>query len=57
MQDTPIHIIVGSHVWVEDSKEAWIDGEVMEIKGHQVKVQTVDGKLVSKQFYFELQSL
>ncbi|GMP90715.1 hypothetical protein CsSME_00041705 [Camellia sinensis var. sinensis] len=25
---TPVNIIVGSHVWVEDPDEAWIDGQI-----------------------------
>ncbi|KAK7393335.1 hypothetical protein VNO78_21888 [Psophocarpus tetragonolobus] len=38
--------IVGSHVWVEDSQVAWIDGEVLEVKGEQVKVLCTSGKTV-----------
>nr|DAD42073.1 TPA_asm: hypothetical protein HUJ06_000303 [Nelumbo nucifera] len=43
---TPVNIIVGSHVWVEDSELAWIDGEVTEIKGSDATIVTTDGKTV-----------
>ncbi|KAI9081193.1 hypothetical protein K1719_036952 [Acacia pycnantha] len=42
----PVNIIVGSHVWVEDSAQAWIDGEVFKINGEEVHVRTTDGKTV-----------
>ncbi|XLS67116.1 hypothetical protein HN51_018139 [Arachis hypogaea] len=38
--------IVGSHVWVEDSEVAWIDSEVLEINGEEVKVSCTSGKTV-----------
>ncbi|CAN4110466.1 unnamed protein product [Withania somnifera] len=41
---TPVNIIVGSHVWIEDPDEAWIDGEVTEIKGSNATVITTNGK-------------
>ncbi|ONM40812.1 myosin1 [Zea mays] len=41
---TPVNIIVGSHVWVEDPNLAWIDGEVISIKNNEVHVQTSNGK-------------
>ncbi|KAL8159065.1 hypothetical protein V2J09_000602 [Rumex salicifolius] len=40
-------IIVGSHVWAEDSDECWIDGEVTKINGDDVDIQTFKGKKVS----------
>ncbi|KAK4418367.1 Myosin-11 [Sesamum alatum] len=43
---TPVNIIVGSHVWVEDPDIAWVDGEVTKIKGAEVEVQTSNGKKV-----------
>ncbi|XP_072981050.1 myosin-17-like [Typha angustifolia] len=43
---TPVNIIVGSHVWVEDPVLAWIDGEVFQIKNHEVHVNTTNGKTV-----------
>ncbi|KAL6226737.1 hypothetical protein ACLB2K_000698 [Fragaria x ananassa] len=42
----PVNIIVGSHVWVEDPKEAWVGGEVSRINGEEVHVQTKNGKTV-----------
>ncbi|KAG2256591.1 hypothetical protein Bca52824_075885 [Brassica carinata] len=33
---TPVNIIVGSHVWVEDSDVAWIDGEVEKLTREEV---------------------
>ncbi|EES03165.2 hypothetical protein BDA96_03G215100 [Sorghum bicolor] len=44
---TPVNIIVGSHVWVEDPNLAWIDGEVVSIKNNEVHVQTSSGKKVT----------
>ncbi|XP_010535820.1 PREDICTED: myosin-17 [Tarenaya hassleriana] len=42
----PVNIIVGSHVWVEDSQVAWIDGEVVKINGEELHVKTTNGKNV-----------
>ncbi|XP_044463733.1 myosin-17 isoform X3 [Mangifera indica] len=42
----PVNIIVGSHVWVEDSVLAWIDGEVFKINGEEVHVQATNGKTI-----------
>lgn len=47
IQGTPVNIIVGSQVWIEDPDEAWIDGEVTEIKGSNATVVTTNGKTVS----------
>ncbi|MED6209977.1 hypothetical protein PIB30_059759 [Stylosanthes scabra] len=38
--------VVGSQVWLEDPKEAWIDGEVLEVKGQDIKVLCTSGKTV-----------
>ena len=46
IQGTPVNIIVGSHVWTEDPEVAWIDGEVIEIKGKNVTVVTTNGRTV-----------
>lgn len=46
-----VNIIVGSHVWVEDPKLAWKDGEVIKIHGQDVHVKTSDGKEVSICFF------
>ncbi|GAB4853754.1 hypothetical protein Ancab_017947 [Ancistrocladus abbreviatus] len=43
---TPENIIVGCHVWVEDPELAWIDGEVTWVNGHEIHVQTANGKSV-----------
>ncbi|KAK1426746.1 hypothetical protein QVD17_15425 [Tagetes erecta] len=37
---------VGSLVWVEDPEEAWIDGEVIEITGEDIKVASTSSKTV-----------
>ncbi|XP_076892183.1 myosin-6-like [Bidens hawaiensis] len=43
------NIIVGSQVWVEDPEIAWIDGDVLEIKGADIKIKLSSGKeLVTK---------
>lgn len=42
-----MNIIVGSHVWVEDPEVAWIDGEVLAIKGKDATITTTNGKNVS----------
>lgn len=47
IQGTPVNIIVGSHVWAEDPEAAWIDGEVLEIKGLYATIVTTNGKTVS----------
>ncbi|GER36038.1 myosin XI [Striga asiatica] len=41
---SPVNIIVGSHVWVEDTVLAWVDGQVNRIDGQDVHVQTTNGK-------------
>ncbi|KAK1416550.1 hypothetical protein QVD17_32341 [Tagetes erecta] len=41
-----VNIIAGSHVWVEDTADAWIDGQVTKIKGKEVEIKTSDGKTV-----------
>lgn len=46
MQGTPVNIIVGSHVWLEDPGEAWLDGVVTEIKGRDATIATTNGKTV-----------
>ncbi|KAG2545904.1 hypothetical protein PVAP13_9KG467505 [Panicum virgatum] len=43
---TPVNIIVGSHVWLEDPSEAWVDGVVTEIKGRDATIATTNGKTV-----------
>ncbi|KAH9618530.1 hypothetical protein KSS87_005395 [Heliosperma pusillum] len=43
---SPDNIIIGSDVWLEDSKLAWIDGRVTRINGDDVHIQTTNGKTV-----------
>ncbi|XP_023769124.1 myosin-11 isoform X1 [Lactuca sativa] len=43
---TAVNIIVGSHVWAEDPAQAWIDGQVVKIKGKDVEIQTSEGKTI-----------
>eukprot|EP00268_Persea_americana_P016978 TRINITY_DN18094_c1_g1_i1.p1 TRINITY_DN18094_c1_g1~~TRINITY_DN18094_c1_g1_i1.p1 ORF type:complete len:368 (+),score=59.28 TRINITY_DN18094_c1_g1_i1:217-1320(+) len=43
---TPVNIIVGSQVWVEDPELAWIDGEVIEIKGNDATIVTTNERKV-----------
>ncbi|WOL20658.1 Myosin-J heavy chain [Canna indica] len=43
---TPVNIIVGSHVWVEDSEAAWIDGEVIAINAGEATITTTNEKTV-----------
>ncbi|CAN8307008.1 unnamed protein product [Cochlearia groenlandica] len=33
-----VKVDVGSYVWVEDTYEAWLDGEVVEVNDEEVKV-------------------
>ncbi|MBA0558847.1 hypothetical protein Golob_015843, partial [Gossypium lobatum] len=47
LQVAPSSILVGSHVWVEDPDVAWIDGEVKEVKGEEITVDSTSGKTVS----------
>lgn len=47
VQATQANIDVGSLVWVEDPDVAWIDGEVLEVNGDEVKVSCTSGKTVS----------
>ncbi|XP_057549511.1 myosin-6-like isoform X2 [Amaranthus tricolor] len=41
-----VTLSVGSLVWIEDPDDAWIDGEVVEIKGEDLKVLCTSGKTV-----------
>ncbi|XP_027934227.1 myosin-11-like isoform X1 [Vigna unguiculata] len=44
---TPVNIIVGSHVWIEDPEVSWIDGQVLKIKGKDAEIETTNGKKVN----------
>ncbi|KAL6909325.1 hypothetical protein ACP4OV_001606 [Aristida adscensionis] len=39
--------VVGSHVWVEDPDEAWMDGLVEEINGDELVINCTNGKKVT----------
>ncbi|XP_077227543.1 myosin-6-like isoform X2 [Tasmannia lanceolata] len=41
-----VNIAVGSFVWVEDPDVSWMDGEVLELNGEQIKIICTDGKTV-----------
>ncbi|KAL3517759.1 hypothetical protein ACH5RR_020348 [Cinchona calisaya] len=41
-----VSFAVGSLVWVEDPDVAWIDGEVVEVNGQDIKVLCTSGKTV-----------
>lgn len=43
-------VVVGSQVWVEDPDVAWIDGQVLEIKGDEIKISCTSGKTVRALF-------
>ncbi|TKY52109.1 Myosin-11 protein [Spatholobus suberectus] len=43
---TPVNIIVGSHVWIEDPEVSWIDGQVLKINGKDAEIETTNGKKV-----------
>ncbi|XP_015892138.2 myosin-6 isoform X2 [Ziziphus jujuba] len=41
-----VSFVVGSLVWVEDPDAAWLDGEVVAVKGEEIKVLCTSGKTV-----------
>ncbi|KAJ8452461.1 hypothetical protein Cgig2_000050 [Carnegiea gigantea] len=46
-EGTPVNIIVGSHVWVEDLDVAWIDGLVLKVSGKKAEIQTSNGNKIT----------
>ncbi|CAI0433986.1 unnamed protein product, partial [Linum tenue] len=44
---TSVNIIEGSHVWVEDPDEAWLDGQVLKITGQNAEIECSNGKKVT----------
>ncbi|OAE35798.1 hypothetical protein AXG93_4225s1010 [Marchantia polymorpha subsp. ruderalis] len=40
------NISIGSQVWVEDSNLAWVEAEVLDFDGKQVKARTINGTTV-----------
>ena len=51
LQAAAINYAGGSLVWVEDHKEAWLDGEVLELNGEELKVKCTTGNTVSSIFF------
>ncbi|KHN14831.1 Unconventional myosin-Vb [Glycine soja] len=46
LQGTPVNIVVGSHVWIEDPEVSWIDGQVLKINGKDAEIEATNGKKV-----------
>lgn len=46
LQASKSRFVVGSHVWVEDPDEAWMDGLVEQINGDELVVNCTSGKKV-----------
>ncbi|CAN6677516.1 unnamed protein product [Malus baccata var. baccata] len=42
-----VSLVVGSHVWVEDPDEAWIDGEVVGVNNEEIEINCTSGKTVT----------
>lgn len=42
-----VNLVVGCLVWIEDPEVAWIDGEVVEVNGQDIKVLCTTGNTVS----------
>lgn len=48
MQGTPVNIIAGSHVWIQDPQVCWIDGQVSKIiKGNDAEIEATNGNKVN----------
>lgn len=47
LQVPPIRLSIGSSVWVQDPEVAWVDGEVVEVIGEEIKVKSISGNTVS----------
>ncbi|XP_061374694.1 myosin-6-like [Gastrolobium bilobum] len=48
-QATQLNFVVGSHIWIEDPDEAWIDGEILESNDEGITVSNASGtRVVSK---------
>uniref|UniRef100_M8BWI6 Myosin-J heavy chain n=1 Tax=Aegilops tauschii TaxID=37682 RepID=M8BWI6_AEGTA len=41
---TKSRFVVGSHVWIEDADEAWMDGQVEEVNGEDLVINCTNGK-------------
>ena len=42
-----VNLAVGCLVWIEDPEVAWIDGEVVEVNGQDIRVLSSSGTTVS----------
>ncbi|XP_057470098.1 myosin-8-like [Actinidia eriantha] len=51
VQSFPVNNVVGSHVWVEDPEVAWIDGQITEVHGEDIKIKCTSGKEVVASVY------
>ncbi|EHA8589917.1 myosin-17 [Cocos nucifera] len=47
MKAAAVNVEVGTQFWLEDPDVAWIDGEVIEVNGNQIKVKCTSGKTVT----------
>ncbi|GAB2281725.1 hypothetical protein Dimus_016294 [Dionaea muscipula] len=47
VQATPVKLLMGSLVWLEDPEVAWMDGEVLEVNGQEIKVSCTNQKIIS----------
>lgn len=52
-QAAQLNFVVGSHVWIEDPDEAWMDGEIVESKDDEITVSCESGMKVSLQEFFQ----
>lgn len=43
---TRANLVVGSFVWVEDPEVSWMDGEVVEVNGKDLKINCTSGRMV-----------
>ncbi|GAB2296990.1 Myosin-6 [Dionaea muscipula] len=48
VQATPVKLLMGSLVWLEDPEVAWMDGEVLEVNGQEIKVVVNASKIYAK---------
>lgn len=46
VQAAQLTYFVGSHVWVEDTDQAWLDGEIIESKDNEITVSFESGTKV-----------
>ncbi|KAK9082960.1 hypothetical protein Scep_029431 [Stephania cephalantha] len=42
----PVNVTVGTFVWAEDPEVSWIDGEVVEVNGDEIKINCTSGKTI-----------